>query len=183
MVKRDQRRPPVSRVCRKLGVAKLSDVKTEKDLYDSLLSVIQSDGQFVTDLADLNTCSITSENEWTNLKSSGVVSNNGVQNQEPLTILPNYDLNAVFKSFTMNQNHYSPSTNINVNTENGKYRNDVITGNSASNYRVSRLTSIEIECIQKTYAYLWTKGIQLLRLVVEPVNSSDDFILSMRGIN
>lgn len=41
IIKRDQTRPPVRPVCRKLGVSKLSDIKSEGDLYNALLSVAQ----------------------------------------------------------------------------------------------------------------------------------------------
>lgn len=42
IIKRDQVRPPVRPVCRKLGVTKLSEIKSETELYEALVSVSSS---------------------------------------------------------------------------------------------------------------------------------------------
>ena len=39
IIKRDQIRPPVRPVCRKLGVTKLSEINSEAELYEALTSI------------------------------------------------------------------------------------------------------------------------------------------------
>jgi hypothetical protein len=50
IIKRDQTRPPVRPVCRKLGVSKLSEIKSESDLYEALVCVAQGQAQKAREL-------------------------------------------------------------------------------------------------------------------------------------
>lgn len=45
LIKREQIRPPVRPVCRRLGVAKLSDIVSEDILYRAIVQVAESQSQ------------------------------------------------------------------------------------------------------------------------------------------
>lgn len=45
LIKREQIRPPVRPVCRRLGVAKLSDIVSEEILYRAIVQVAEAQGR------------------------------------------------------------------------------------------------------------------------------------------
>ena len=86
IIKRDQTRPPVRPVCRKLGVTKLSEIKSESDMYEALVCVAQGQLQKVKESESSNGYHFESSPETISTKSFHDSASSKLQMSSPFSI-------------------------------------------------------------------------------------------------